>query len=870
MGLFSRKNKKSYYDYSYINAENGGYPMLDDEGIIPIGERSDINFAPHALTADEVKGNEPVAPVADIPMESAGESLYKRMMDARREEEKDEADIKSEKVKEEAESLLSRCSQFTEGQTPAEDSEPLYILDSIEDIIAEAEKRAEQRVNSIYNKAAETPTEPETAPVAEESRETVSHSYDLPYRDEPVIESVEGLRLPDEKPEEIVTEDVISDDKAQEEDIEKTQVINLSQEPETITMVHETEVKNYQYRFADEEIEKPETADESTMPFTALSDDNLPSYMEDIKSSTEDIFEDEDEYDDFEDEDETVFDDYETVEDAPRIRKNLKQKNATLGLRTTFTAIIAACMLISILPFMTEPKAQYADVFAIANLALTVTAAIINFDIFKSFASLFGKRTDPDLSLCLCTIVSAAYGVYSALSGNYSLAQFGIISVLGMLFACIGKKQNVTRILKNFECISNSNEKYALHLIDENNGSFTIAYDAIDGEALVASGKKTTNILGFLKNSYSKNPFEHKGFVLSVIGAIICAIMAVYCFVTLETAEAFGYTALMFAIASPFSAMLISSLPLKLASRRLSQYGAMISGYKTAEKIEPVNAVCLDAGSIFPRGTVKMFDMKILAANDLERTIFNAAAVTTSIGSPLGHVFRRIARTSDDYVLPTADSVKYEKRMGVSGWVGDESLLIGNRTLMETHGVAVPSVEVDKKILRSGYFPVYVASGGNPCALLIVGYENDRQITKELHRLCEMGVTLLINNCDPNITEEMICDYFDLPNDFVKVMKSGSVKKYEECTEPEESIESGAAFSGGTPAIASIVTAAIRIKRLTSYMTVLHTLTYILGLVGAALLIILGNFTYLTPLFTLGYLALSLIVVYLAPLFYKP
>ena len=870
MGLFSKKHKKSYYDYSYINDKNIGYPILDDEGIIPIGMRTDINFAPHALTADEVKGNEPIEPVTDIPMESAGESLYKRMIDAQREE-KDETHVESEKVKEETESLLSRCLQFTEGQKPAEESEPLYKLDSIEDIIAEAEKRAEQRVNSIYNKTEELHTEPVIAPVTEETREAVSHSYDLPEQTDISVESAEENKLGDDKiTEEPAFEESVSLEDTQEEDTEKTQVINLSTEPETITMVHETEVKNYQYRFADEEIEEPQTADESTIPFTALNDDNISSFTKDIKSSIEDNYDDEDYYDELEDDDNIIFDDYETVEDAQRIRKNLKSKNAVIGLRTAFTAIIAGCMLLLFMPFMAEFKAQYADIFAIANVALTVTAAIINFDVFKSFASLFGKRTDTDLSLALCTIVSVGYGIYSVVSGDFSSAQFGAIAVLGMLFSLVAKKQNVTRILKNFECISNSDEKYALHLIDENNGSFTIAYDAIDGEALVAAGKKTTNVLGFLKNSYSRNPFEHKGFVLSAIGAIICAIMAVYCFVTLETAEAFGCTALMFAVSAPFSTMLISSLPLKLASRRLSGYGAMLSGYKAVEKIEPVNAIVLDSGSIFPRGTVKMFDMKILAANNLERTIFNAAAVTTSIGSPLGHVFRRIARTSDDYVLPAADSVKYEKRMGISGWVGDEHLLIGNRTLMETHGVAVPSVEVDKKILRSGYFPVYVASGGNPCALLIVGYENDKQITKELHRLCDMGVTLLINNCDPNITEEMIGDYFDLPNDFVKVMKSGSVKKYEECTIPEESVESGACFSGGATAIASIITAAIKVKRLTAFMTVLHTLTYILGLVGAALLIILGNFAYLTPLFTLAYLILSLVVVYIAPLFYKP
>ncbi len=869
MGLFSKKHKKSYYDYSYINAENGNFATLDDEGIIPIGMRTDINFAPHALTADEVKGNEPITPVTDIPMQSAGESLYQRMMEAHREE-KDEVDKKAEEVKEQAESLLSRCSQFTEGEKPADDGEPLYKLDSIEDIIAEAEKRAEQRVNSLYNKVAEV-----TETVTEEpSREAVSHSADLTKKQEESIAA--------EKPaKEDITEKIVEPEAEDipltltkpEEELDKTRVIDLSatpeNEPENITMVHETEVKNYQYRFADEEIEEASIDNESTMPFAAIKDIPVTPFMEDIKSSTSD---DTDEFDDYEEDEaeEEVFGDYETVEDAARIRKDLKQKKASLNLRLCFTLIISAVLLIANFPFLSEVKAQFEDVFAIAQLALTVTAAIINLDIFKSFTAFFGKRTEQDLSLSMCTLISIGYGIFAVATESYSLAQFGIIAVFGMLFSCIGKRCTVTRTLKNFECISNSDEKSALTLIDENNGSFTIAYDAIDGEALVAAGRKTVNVLGFLKNSQSRNPFEKKGFVLSVVGTVISALMAVYCFVTLKTAEAFGFTALMFAISSPFSATLITSLPLKLASRRLSQYGAMLSGYRAAEEIEATNAVVLDAGSIFPRGTVKMFDMKVLAANDLERTIFNAAAVTTSIGSPLGHVFRRIARTSDDYVLPTADSVKYEKRMGISGWVGDDSLLIGNRTLMETHGVSVPSVEVDKKILRSGYFPVYVASGGNPCALLIVGYENDPKITKELHRLCDMGVTLLINNCDPNITEEMLCDYFDLPCDFVKVMKSGSVKKYEECTEFEESTESGAAFDGSAPALAAIVTAAIKVKRLTAAMTTLHTLTYILGIVAAALLIILGNAAYATPLYALLYLFVSLIIVYLAPLFYKP
>ena len=74
MGLFPRKDKHIYGDYSDdVIKENF---TLNDEGIIPIGKRQDINRAPHALTAAEVKGAEPAKTVKDIPMHSAGDSLY--------------------------------------------------------------------------------------------------------------------------------------------------------------------------------------------------------------------------------------------------------------------------------------------------------------------------------------------------------------------------------------------------------------------------------------------------------------------------------------------------------------------------------------------------------------------------------------------------------------------------------------------------------------------------------------------------------------------------------------------------------------------------------------------------------------------------
>ena len=857
MGFFSKKDKNAYGEYANELFEENY--TLSDEGILPIGQRQNVNFSSYALTPDEVKGNEPQTPVEDIPMQSAGESLYRRMM-ARNEE----TVKKSVEVKEQAESLLSRCSQFVsdDKKGSALPSQPAYTLASVEDIIAEAEKRAQDRVKKIYgSETVETP-----APVKSESAIPVSPAPVAKEQKTEVIKPVSDVKTQKTVP-------VNAESTIKETSLDATIEMPAIQ-PEIISMTRDTDIKSYQYRFADEELTPPPSHSEeealggSTISFIPLKQETA-SLADDVRASLEMVDISSGKKEHIPEAEDEFFGDYFSVDDAEEIRKTLKKKHNALRVRSLLSMIPAAILLLLFLPFMSATKETAPISFILFEAILTAASAIIGFDIFKGLAALFGKKSNADLPLALCTIAALGFSVYCVLTAtNYM--QFGVIAAVGIVCSLHYKRRTAKRIIKNFEEIANSEEKFAVELIDEEHGSYAIAHDAVEGEALIAAGKKTVNIHDFLKNSYCDDPTAPKITAVSIISLAVALIMLVYGIITSDVATALSVLVSVLAIASPFSSNILGNLPLYLAALHLNKNGAMLSGHKATEDIEQVNAVVFDIGSIFPRGTVKMFDMKVLSPNDLERTIFNAAAVTTSINSPLGHVFRRIARTSEEYVLPPADSVKYENRLGISGWVGDHSLLIGNRTLMETHGVAVPSIEVDKKILRNGYFPVYVASDGKPCALLIVGYEDRDDIATELHRLCNTGVTLLINNCDPNVTEEMLCDYFGLPEGFVKLMQSGSVRKYQDMTEYSENTSAGAAYDGSAAGLASTVTAAIKVKKLTSVMSVLHIMLLVIGLVAAIVLAVTGRFDILTPLHILIYSAASALLVRLTAFLSRP
>ena len=136
--------------------------------------------------------------------------------------------------------------------------------------------------------------------------------------------------------------------------------------------------------------------------------------------------------------------------------------------------------------------------------------------------------------------------------------------------------------------------------------------------------------------------------------------------------------------------------------------------------------------------------------------------------------------------------------------------------------------------------------------------------------MIESGVTILINNCDPNVTEGMLCDYFGLPEGFVKLMQSGSVRKYLDSTEYSESCVAGAAYSASACGLAGAVASAIKVKKLTMVMTVLHIILLFAGIAGAVVLTLTGQTDKITPLFVLAYSLVSALIVRLSALFIKP
>ncbi len=506
---------------------------------------------------------------------------------------------------------------------------------------------------------------------------------------------------------------------------------------------------------------------------------------------------------------------------------SIKKRNAFLasGASILFTFLL----LIMKLPFMTGAVLSQTKPTMIICTAFLGLIAVANGDIFLSLSSLFKRRSDADVLAALSSIFVFAYSIFGIIKGEI-ITDLCLLCGISLCLRAIGQFQKYSYLLSNLKQISKKSPKKAVRLLSDPAITYSMAKNSIEGDTLIAAPQQSDRIDDYIKYSTYGTFLNGKLPIITVVSLLLSALTF------FATSKYFGgmfygmyAAAAVQCFASLPAVFLIDNLPLFQASQKLNRQGAMISGKAGAEHIELANAIVLNSDDLFPAGTVTLHNMKVLSENNMSDTILRAASLTRELSSPLFNVFREIAGDENMQNLPVSDTVKYEERMGISGWVDNQLLFIGNRTIMEAHGITVPDIETDRKILRSGYFPVYVASNDTAVALLMVQYSVSPTVAKELHNLTKIGVTLLINNTDPNLSNEMICDYLGLYEDSVMVMSAAGCNMYKNTSTPIESCSAPAVFRGKPISLAKILNCANRIRHSNTAITVMYILSAVLG-----------------------------------------
>ena len=572
---------------------------------------------------------------------------------------------------------------------------------------------------------------------------------------------------------------------------------------------------------------------------------------------------------------------YSSKNDEREIRSEINNNYRKLTFRSVIVAIglvfsITLDILVGVISetFMNMPFGWLLVAFLNA-IILCVCVVTCYVPIINGLIPLRHFKANSDTSLAVASfagILQAFVSFFSPQSFiNGHLHYYTTLVILGLLLNCIGRMLIIIRVHDNFKFIMKNPELYAGKIYTDERNAKRMFMGAPLNKPLIAYRKKTKFLSNFLQLSYAPDPSENIAAKIAPITSVVAIAAALlYAFIGGGVAEGASAFVLFAIILTPVCQLIAVNLPIKKLCSAVVKKGSMVTSYESVKQFCDTNAIIVDANDLYPSGTVTMSGIKTFSGSKVDDAIRGAAAVMFAVKAPMSSMFDNIIKSKRD-TLPHVESVIYEDGLGLVGWVAGQRILLGNRRLLEAHGIKVPSVEYEKKYTDKSKQAVYLSLGGELVAMFIVTYKGSSYIAEELRNLEQNGVTILVRTIDSNITQDRIAEDFGVFYRSVKILPTGLGNITKEMTDtPDEETRAYIATKGGIQSFARAISGCIRIKSNVTLSIFLQMAGIILGFVLVGVITFISGIARLNILELLIMYVFCIIVGIVAPTIRKP
>lgn len=469
-------------------------------------------------------------------------------------------------------------------------------------------------------------------------------------------------------------------------------------------------------------------------------------------------------------------DEYRTADDKFKVSYYLKKKRNTAVVGAVISYI--SFVLLMVVSMIAKNATTGGIGYVLVALLLTIIPSAVNFEVLldgvkaiKGFN--FNRNTGCFVALA-ATLIQQIVFLFSTDPFEKGLSLFAPLAVLVLAFTMTGEFFELKRISDNFLYITRGTDIYSIGPIEKTETAFEIGRGLLLDDPSVLSSQKTVFPRRFIELSRKYYPSDDISKRLIPIGLGVSLLVGVISLiVTKHFLSAVSAFSACVCVTVPYFSFVADTIAITKVSKALRKKGGSISGWEAFRQCENANAVVVDSADVFDENGGNVYGIHLFYDIRIDEAIINTAALTIASGGPLGNLFKRVI-VGEMSFLPPVDTLAYEDKLGLSAWIFNRRVLVGNGDLLRNHNVEIPDTALIERHLTEGRYPLYLAIDGKAAAVFIVSYDVNGDNARLLKKIERNSISVLVRSDDANITDEMVAKNLSLPRSGVKVLSAVS------------------------------------------------------------------------------------------------
>lgn len=565
------------------------------------------------------------------------------------------------------------------------------------------------------------------------------------------------------------------------------------------------------------------------------------------------------------------------------IRANINILNKTVSFRTLTLSILF--IISAIFCILEGSDGAYRAIttgigfhgYSLLHLILGMAAIMISFPtVANGLKYLCLNRADSDSMAAMPIIVSTLGAAVTTIMPdsikNKEAHIFVPVAIFILLMNAVGKQMIIRRAVKNFSVISGKYEQYVLTYVNDDSDAEKLTKGVQPDYPILISMKKAKQMSDFLRYTYSEDMgdrFCHKAApVICIVSLLIAAAITGIRFTVMNGGTVFAFFLSVFAMmlcgGCCSGVMLAANVPLNIAANKLTKNNSALLGYQSVDEFYDVNSIMVNASELFPESAVTIEGMKPFRDAKIEDIISMASGLTRQANSVLKYAFEKML-DQENSSIPQVDNVIFEEDFGLSGWIKNRRILLGNREMMIQHNIeGIPSPSREAEYVEDNCDVLYFSISGILSAMMLVRISSNGRMKHQLHKLMDEKISLVVKSVDSFLTQQRIAGMYQIPESNIKVLPIALHETFDKYTSPADNVSASAITSGSTIDTIKLIISARRIRRSAMTGIILQSVAAIIGFAIAFIYIGLSAYTSVTTQMFLFFQIASSIVTAIA------